>query len=232
MPNKTALYILLAALVLALLTNRWMAGGARPAFNIVSFDEWYFNAQWIAFAMTLGGLLLLASDWHDSGRFPPLVLLGVALLLFFVATGIPQTQNAYEWKAGDVGFVRWMRVLHQRNEADEVAPHLLGTWKSGTRSYLISRDSLTVASQDKTDVLNAASCPSGIDFKFAYATDQTLHFNPAAYRYYALLEGPPLPSLEVACSGRLYTFIRLADGTVLAFRGLHEANPLIETLAR
>jgi hypothetical protein len=42
--NKTALYVLLAALVLAALTNRWVAAsGSRPAFNIVSFDGLYFR---------------------------------------------------------------------------------------------------------------------------------------------------------------------------------------------
>jgi hypothetical protein len=41
--NKTALYVLLAALALAALTNRWVAAsGSRPGFNIVSFDELYF----------------------------------------------------------------------------------------------------------------------------------------------------------------------------------------------
>ena len=57
--NKTALYVLLAALALAVLTNRWVAAsGSRPAFNIVSFDGIYFGAQWVAFGLTLGGLFL------------------------------------------------------------------------------------------------------------------------------------------------------------------------------
>ena len=39
------------------------ASGSRPGFNIVSFDGLYFGAQWIAFALTLGGLALLAHDY-------------------------------------------------------------------------------------------------------------------------------------------------------------------------
>ena len=50
MANKTALYVLLAALALAALTSRWVAAsGSRPGFNIVSFDGIYFGLQWIAF---------------------------------------------------------------------------------------------------------------------------------------------------------------------------------------
>lgn len=233
MTNKTALYALLAALALALLTNRWMTRGyGGVAFGVVSFDSLYFNAQWLAFAMTAGAMLLLASDWRESGRFPLLMLLGLALLLFFVATGIPQTTNSREWKSGDAGITRWLRLLEQRGEADEVAPKLLGIWKSGTRSYRIERDALTVTSPEGTETYGAAHCPEGIGIRFAYASADALQPNPAAYPYFARLEGPPLPSFEIACGRRLYNFIRLADGTALVFRDLHEQNPLIETLTR
>ena len=232
MTNKTALYVLLAALVLAALTNRWVAAsGSRPGFNIVSFDGLYFGAQWIAFGLTLGGLALLGSQWHETGKFPALILLGVALLGFFVATGIPQTMNSYQWMAGDVGFVRWMRALDSDRAASEVAPHLLGIWKSERTTYAIERDQLTVTSGGKTEVLSK-SCPGGALIKFAYATADTLHSNPAAYKYYDLLDGPPIPSLEVACEGRLFTFLKLADGKVLAFRDLHNPNPSFETVTR
>ena len=232
MTNKTAVYVLLAALVLAALTNRWVAAsGSRPGFNIVSFDGLYFGAQWIAFGLTLGGLALLASQWYQTGKFPALILLGVALLGFFVATGIPQTTNSYQWKAGDVGLVRWMRALDTGREASEVAPHLLGTWKSERVTYAIERDQVTVTSGGKAEVLSK-SCPGGALIKFAYATADTLHHNPSAYKYYDLLKGPPIPSLEVACEGRLFTFLRLADGKVLAFRDLHNPNPSLETVTR
>ena len=231
--NKIALYVLLAALALAALTNRWVAAsGSRPGFNIVSFDGIFFGAQWIAFAMTLGALALLVSQWHESGKFPALILLGIALLLFFVATGIPQTTQSYQWMAGDVGLKKWMRARDQSREASDVAPHLLGVWKSDRTTYSIERDSLTVKSGAKTELLSAAQCPRGVMVRFAFATDSTLHFNPAADKYYALLDGPPVPSVEIACEGRLYTFLKVADGTAIVFRDVHERDPAIETLTR
>ena len=233
MTNKTALYVLLAALVLAALTNRWVAAsGSRPGFNIVSFDGLYFGAQWIAFGLTLGGLALLASQWYETGKFPALILLGVGLLGFFVATGIPQTTQSYRWMGGDVGLARWMRAFESGREAGEVAPHLLGTWKSDRATYSIERNSLTVTAGGKTETLDER-CPGGASFKFAYATAETLHYNPPVYKYYDLLDGPPMPSLEVACQGRLFTFLKLADGKVLAFRDLHNPDPpSVETVTR
>ena len=100
------------------------------------------------------------------------------------------------------------------------------------RSYVIERDRLTVQSAQGTEVLGAAHCPDGIEITFAYATDATFHSNPAAYAYDEWLNGAPVPSLEVGCARRLYTFVRSADGTLVAFRDLHEANPLIEALTR
>ena len=231
--NKTALYVLLAALALAALTNRWVAAsGSRPGFNIVSFDGVYFTAQWIAFGLTVGALVLLGSQWHATGKFPPLVLLGVALLFFFVATGIPQTTNSYQWRSGDVGFARWMKTLDSEREAREVMPHLLGTWKSDRAAYAIERDSLSVTSGGKTEQFGPTRCGGGGLAKFAYLTEQTLHFNPAADKYYALLDGPPVPSFEAACAGRLFTFLKVADGKAILFRDVHEQNPTIETLTR
>src|SRR6185503_12369908 len=143
--NKPALYVLLAALALAALTNRWVAAsGSRPGFNIVSFDGIYFTAQWIAFGLTLGGLALLLSQWYETGKFPALILLGVGLLGFFVATGIPQTTNSYQWRGGDVGLTRWMKSFNQSREADRVAPELLGTWRLATLNVLIEPDKLTL----------------------------------------------------------------------------------------
>jgi hypothetical protein len=231
--GKTALYVLLAALALAALTNRWVAAsGSRPGFNIVSFDGVYFAAQWIAFGLTIGGLVLLGPQWHETGRFPPLVLLGAALLLFFVGTGIPQTTSSYRWMAGDVGLARWMKTLDSEREAREVMPHLLGTWKSDRAVYAIERDSLSVTSSGKTEQFGPVRCAGGGLVKFAYATERTLHFNPAADQYYALLEGPPVPSFEAGCAGRLFTFLKVADGKAIVFRDVHEQNPTIETLTR
>jgi hypothetical protein len=230
--SKTALYVLLAALALAALTNRWVAAsGSRPGFNIVSFDEVYFGAQWIAFGLTLGGLGLLALQWRETGQFPLLILLGVALLAFFVATGIPQTTNSYQWKSGDVGLKSWMSASDSAREAKEVMPHVVGTWKSDRTTYAIAADSVSITSGGRTEVFGAA-CPGGALIKFAYATGDTLQQNPAAYKYYPLLDGARVPSLEVACEGRLFTFLKVADGKGLAFRDLHNPNPSIESVTR
>ena len=186
--------------------------------------------------MTLGGLALLCSQWYGTGKFPALILLGVGLLGFFVATGIPQATNAQQWKAGEAGLTHWMKSLNQarkeEREAGEVAPHLLGTWKSDRATYSIERNSLTVAAGGKTETLDER-CPGGASFKFAYATAETLHYNPPVYKYYDLLRGPPMPSLEVACQGRMFTFLKFADGKVLAFRDLHNPDPpSVETVTR
>jgi len=232
MTNRIALYVLLAALLLAALTNRWMARGGGPAFNIVSFDGIYFLAQWVAFAMTVGALLLLLDDWRDTGRFPRLILLGVALLAFFIATGIPLTQAAQEWKSGDVGLTRWLRLLQERKAENAIAPTFLGTWKSATRSYVIERDAVVVRGPGGTVSFGAERCPTGLWLSFHHATDVTFHFNPAAKDYAALLAGPPIPALEVACDGDLYTFLRLPDGRTIVFHGLQNPNPWSETLSR
>ena len=233
MTNKTALYVLLAALALAALTNRWVAAsGSRPGFNIVSFDGAYFSAQWIAFAMTLGALALLASDWRETGKFPALILLGVALLFFFAATGIPQTTNSYQWKGGDVGLTRWMKAFDESREAGKVVPEMLGTWRSDQNSYLIEPDKLTITSAGKTTIWSKATCAQGVAFKFAYATGDTIGFHPSAYKYHDLLNGPQIPSLETACNYRIHTFLKLADGSALALHDTHSEDFKAEVLKR
>lgn len=233
MTNKTALYVLLAALVLAALTNRWVAAsGSRPAFNIVSFDGLYFGAQWIAFGLTLGGLALLASHWYETGRFPALILLGVALLGFFVATGIPQTMNSYQWKAGDVGLVRWMRSLDDGRESDKVAPEMVGTWRNGEDRYRIEQDRLIITSGGKTTTWTTATCAEGASFKFAYATSETIGFHPSAYEYHDLLDGPPIPSLYAGCNYRVYAFLKLSDGRLLTLRDPHRDDLQVAFLVR
>ena len=232
MTSKTALYVLLAALALAALTNRWVAGsGSRPGFNIVSFDELYFTAQWIAFGLTLGGLALLVSQWHESGKFPALILLGVALVAFFVATGIPQTMNSYQWKGGDVGLARWMKSYDASRDADKVAPELLGTWRNGPDSYLIEKNRLTVNSAGKTTVFSKSQC-EGTSFVFAYATERTLGFHPKVYKLHELLDGPPIPSLYALCNTRVYAFLKLADGRLLTLRDPHQEDLQIAYLTR
>jgi hypothetical protein len=231
--NKTALYVLLAALALAALTNRWVAAsGSRAGFNIVSFDEIYFGAQWIAFGLTLGGLGLLILQWRETGHFPLLILLGAALLCFFVATGIPQAANSYQWMAGDVGLKRWMKVIDQSRESDKLAPDLVGNWRLASLTVAIEPDKLTLTHQDETKVWSRASCGEGFSFKFAHATADTIGFNPAAYKLHDLLDGPPIPSLYAACDTRVYAFLKLADGRLLALRDPHQQDMAIAYLMR
>ena len=233
MTNKTALYVLLAALVLAALTNRWVAGsGSRPGFNIVSFDGLYFGAQWIAFGLTLGGLALLVTQWYETGKFPALILLGVALFCFFVATGIPQTMNSYQWKGGDVGLTRWMKSFNESRQADQVAPELLGTWKLASLTVVIEPDKLTPTHGGETKVWSRSTCGEGFSYKFAQATADTIGFHPTAYKLHDLLDGPPIPSLYAACNTRVYAFLKLADGRLLALRDPHQQDMAIAYLTR
>lgn len=233
MTNRTALYVLLAALALAALTNRWVAAsGSRSGFNIVSFDEIYFGSQWIAFGLTLGGLGLLAVQWRETGQFPLLILIGLALLAFFVATGIPQTTNSYQWMAGDVGLKRWMKASSDSREADQVAPALLGTWRNGQDSYVIEKDRLTITSGGKTTTWSVAACGKGVSFKFAYATEDTIGMHPSAYQFHDLLKGPPMPSLYAVCDYRVHSFLRLADGKLLTLRDPHQQDLAIAYLTR
>ena len=230
MTNKTALYVLLAALLLAVLTNRWFLHGSTPGFNIVSFDGLFFAAQWIAFAMTSGVLVLLATQWHASRQFPKLILPGAAMLFCFVATGIPQTLNAQEWASGNLGLLRWWGAFQAQRQASEVAPRFSGAWKSGIRIYTFKRDELTIAAAGITETVNAASCGNALTY--GYATEAVFRSNPAAEPYYRMLGGPPVPMLDAGCPGRLYTFLLLPDNTLIAFRDLHELDPQIETLTR
>ena len=233
MTNKTTLYVLLAALALAALTNRWVAGsGSRPAFNIVNFDDVYFGAQWIAFGLTLGGLGLLVSQWRETGQFPLLILLGLALLAFFVATGIPQTTSSHQWKSGDAGLKRWMKTVDESREADKTAPELLGTWRLGDLTVVIETDKLTLTQQKETKVWSAGTCGKGFSFKFARATDDTIGMHPSAYKLHDLLNGPPIPSLYAVCDYRVYAFLKLADGRLLTLRDPHTQDLQIAYLTR
>ena len=233
MTHKTALYVLLAALVLAALTNRWVAAsGSRPGFNIVSFDGLYFGAQWIAFCLTLGGLALLASQWYETGKFPALILLGVALLSFFVATGIPQTMNSYQWKGGDVGLTRWVKSFSEARQADQVAPKLLGAWRLGTLNLVIEPDKLTLTHRGETKIWSRATCGEGFSFQFAQASGDTIGFHPSAYKLHDFLDGPPIPSLYAACNQRVYAFLKLADGRLLTLRDPHREDVDVAYLTR
>ena len=84
MTNKQALYLLIAAIVLAAFTSRWMLDGPVPAFNAVNLDTTYFDAQWVAFLMTAGAIGVMVSNWQKGGEFPRPILLGVATLIFFL----------------------------------------------------------------------------------------------------------------------------------------------------
>jgi hypothetical protein len=231
--NKTALYVLLAALALAALTNRWVAAsGSRPGFNIVSFDGVYFGAQWIAFGLTLGGLALLISQWHETGKFPALILLGAGLLCFFVATGIPLTMNSYQWQGGDVGLTRWMKSFNESREGGRTSPELLGTWRLGELSVVIEPDKLTLTHGGETKIWSRAACGDGFSFKFAQATPDTIGFHPSAYKLHDFLDGPPIPSLYAVCDSRVYAFLKLADGRLLALRDPHREDLQIAYLTR
>ncbi|HEV8095979.1 MAG TPA: hypothetical protein VGP71_09640 [Burkholderiales bacterium] len=233
MTHKTALYVLLAALALAALTNRWVAGGgSRPGFNIVGFDEVFFGAQWIAFGLTLGGLALLGSQWFETGKFPALILLGVALVCFFVATGIPQTTQSYRWKAGDVGLTRWMKTSSQSREADKVAPELIGTWRLASLSAVIERDNFTMTHRGETKAWSRATCGESFKFDFAYATGHTLGYHPSIYKYHDLLDGTPIPSLYAVCNYRVYAFLKLSDGRLLTVRDPHRDDVEVAFLTR
>jgi len=125
------------------------------------------------------------------------------------------------------------RALGQSTErASEVEARLAGNWKYGLRTYTIEHAALTVAEQGKTEVLSESTCGKLILFKFQYATDGIFRSNPAAHPFYGMLEGPPVSALEVGCAGRLHTFLLRADGTLLAFRDLHERDPAVEILTR
>ena len=233
MTNRTALYVLLAALALAALTNRWIAGsGSRPAFSAVSFDGVYFTAQWTAFGLTVGGVALLGSQWHETGKFPLLMLLGAALLCFFVATGIPQTTSSYQWMAGDVGLKKWVRALDQSRESDKVAPELLGLWRLGGLSVVVEADKLSLGQGGETKIWSRATCADGFSYKFAHATVDTIGFHPSAYKLHDFLDGPPIPSLYAMCDSRVYAFLKLPDGRLLTLRDPHTQDLQIAYLAR
>ena len=122
MTNKHALYVLLAALVLAALTNRWLLDAPEPAFNAANLDTTFFDAQWVAFLMTAGGVVVLGANWQKNRQFPRAFLLGVALLLYFLATGIPYAKNAAEWARGSVG----LALLTSSGEISGIASEVEG----------------------------------------------------------------------------------------------------------
>ena len=232
MTNKQALYLLIAAIVLAAFTSRWMLDGPVPAFNAVNLDTTYFDAQWVAFLMTAGAIGVMVSNWQKGGEFPRPILLGVATLIYFVATGIPQSSNYAEWARGDAGIGALMDNNEIRGIASEVEKRLAGTWKSGNRIYTLGQHALTVEGAGKLDTFSPVLCGNDAYFRFGYATADVFQSNPKADPYYILLERPPVAKYEVACKGTLYTFVLRTDGKLVAFKNLHHREPEIEILTR
>ena len=232
MTNKHALYVLLAALVLAALTNRWLLDAPEPAFNAANLDTTFFDAQWVAFLMTAGGVVVLGANWQKNRQFPRAFLLGVALLLYFLATGIPYAKNAAEWARGSVGLALLTSSGEISGIASEVETRLAGTWKAGPRVYTLGRNALTIEALGTVETYSPFVCGSGSYFRFGNATEDIFQGNPAAEPYYRLLERPPVPMFEVTCQGSRYAFVLGADGKLVAFKNLHERNPDIEILSR
>ncbi len=232
MDNRKALYILIAALILAALTGRWMTDGpSLPSAD--SADETYFHMQRIAFTMTLGTLVVLILNWQSSGQFPKPVYLAIALLIYFVCSGTPQTQKANEWARGNVGIFDWFGTNPIEGISGEVAQRISGVWKSGTRTYTIKHDALTVDAAGEIEKLDKTTCPSDASyFRFGYATEDVFQFNPVAEPYFKLLREPPVPLFEASCSGVLYTFLLRRDNTLVAFKNLHRRSAVVEILAR
>lgn len=238
MTNKQALYLLIAAIVLAGFTSRWMLDGPVPAFNAVSLDTTYYDAQWVAFLMTAGAIAVMISNWQKSGKFPRPILLGAAAIFYFVATGIPQSSNFAEWARGDAGIEAWMGNREIRGLADEVEKRLAGSWtsenraNSSSRLYTLGRNTLTVEASGKPETFSPAVCGNDAYFRFGYATPDVFQSNPKADPYYVLLERPPVAKYEVACKGTLHTFLLRSDGKLVAFKNLHHRDPEIEILTR
>ena len=233
MSNSKALYLLLAALLLAALTSRWMLDGPKPPIDVVSFEALYFDVQWIAFVMTAGALWVLVANWRASRQFPRPVILAATLLIYFVATGIPLTEKSSEWAQGRSGVASWLGASQIHSIAQEIESRLAGTWKSGARLYTIRRDALTIETSAQPETLSPMVCGSEATyFRFRYATEDIFYNNPAAEPYYKLLAKPPVPMFEAACRGRLYTFVLRPDDTLVVFHNLHERAPAIEILTR
>jgi hypothetical protein len=232
MNNKHALYVLPAALALAALTNRWLLDAPEPAFNADKLDSTFFDAQWIAFLMTAGAVVVLAANWHKSRQFPRAIFLGVAMLLYFLATGIPFARNAAEWARGNAGIAAWTGDSEISGIAREVESRLAGAWQAGPRIYTIGRNALTIEASGTVETFSPFVCREGAYFRFGNATEDVFHGNPAAEPYYQLLARPPVPMFEAACKGSLYTFVLRADGKLVAFKDLQGRNPRIEILTR
>ena len=233
MSNSKALYLLLAALLLAVLTSRWMLDGPKAPIDVASFEALYFDLQWIAFVVTVGALWVLVTNWRSSRQFPRPVILAAVMLIYFVATGIPLTEKSSEWAQGSGGVASLLGTSQIHGIAQEIESRLAGAWKSGARIYTIRRDALTIETSAKPETLSPLTCGSEpAYFRFRYATEDIFYNNPAAEPYYKLLAKPPVPMFEAACRGRLYTFVLRPDDTLVVFHNLHERDPVIEILTR
>ena len=232
MTNKQAFYVLIAAVLLAGFTSRWMLDGPAPAAGTSSLDTTFFDAQWVAFLMTAGATVVMVGNWAKSGIFPKPVLLGVATLIYFVATGIPQSTNHAEWMRGDASIGALAGGQEFRGIANEVGQRLAGQWKVGNRLYTIGHDRLTIKATGQSDTMSPVVCGNDAYFRFGYATTEVFHANPKAEPYYLLLERPPVAKYEVACKGTLHTFLLRSDGKLVAFKNLHRREPEIEILTR
>ena len=232
MDNRKTLYLLIAALILAALTGRWMTDGPTlPSAD--SSDETYFHMQRIAFTMTLAALVILILNWRNSGEFPKAIYFAIALILYFVGTGTPQTQKANEWARGNVGVMDWFGTNPIEGISGEVAQRLSGAWKSPGRTYTIQRDALYVVGAGETETLDKTACPGDASyFRFGYATEDVFQFNAVAEPYLKLLREPPVPMFEASCNGVLYTFLLQRDNTLVAFKNLHRRSAVVEILTR
>ena len=97
---------------------------------------------------------------------------------------------------------------------------------------MIEPDRLTLTHGGETKVWSRSTCAEGFSYRFAQATPDTIGFHPTAYKLHDLLDGPPIPSLYAACNTRVYAFLKLADGRLLALRDPHQQDMAIAYLTR
>ena len=127
-------------------------------------------------------------------------------------------------------------MLHQRIEREARLDGLTGlpnrvSFEKSLEST-VEPDKLTLTHGGETKIWSRAACGDGFSFKFAQATADTIGFHPSAYKLHDFLDGPPIPSLYAVCNHRVYAFLKLADGRLLALRDPHLQDLQITYLTR
>lgn len=218
-------------------------GSGSPGFNIVNLDGVFFLGQWLAFLFALISLIVSVKVLRSgSTGMAVMVTTGYAacLLLFQIFTGIPHKANENAWRTGELGPGAFIRGMTKNSGANAKLVHLSGDefggkWTAADGSiYEFTTNTVKWEGGASSGFLSPDACRKGYSMEYIQREKKELQEHGLTWSAHAgaVHDATPddakIPTLEVACKGTHYLFIRATEDEVWRWTTDMDANDFKE----